>query len=100
MRVDDSGGSPDLRGGKFRLIPRAQSQQYVIEQRKGWGVDLFSLHVIQEEIEDRQLIDMSERGVPESGIYIDKQSGKDFKRPQYRKQIKKLRPVTSSALRA
>ena len=42
--------------------------------------------------EDRQIIAMIERGVPESFIYIDKQSGKDFKRPQYRKLIKKLRP--------
>jgi len=42
--------------------------------------------------EDRQLIAMTERGIPENCIYIDKQSGKDFKRPQYRALVKKLRP--------
>ncbi|MBP3730737.1 MAG: recombinase family protein [Mailhella sp.] len=42
--------------------------------------------------EDRQLIAMAERGVPENCIYIDKQSGKDFKRPKYEALIKKLRP--------
>ncbi len=42
--------------------------------------------------EDRQLIAMAERGVPENCIYMDKQSGKDFKRLQYRKLMKKLRP--------
>ena len=42
--------------------------------------------------EDRQLIAMAERGITENCIYTDKQSGKDFKRPQYRKLIKKLRP--------
>ena len=35
---------------------------------------------------------MAERGIPENCIYIDKQSGKDFKRPQYKALMKKLRP--------
>ena len=30
-------------------------------------------------------------GVPESNIYIDKLSGKDFERPQYKKLLRKLR---------
>ena len=42
--------------------------------------------------EDRQLIAMAERGIPENCIYMDKQSGKDFKRPRYRALMKKLRP--------
>ena len=42
--------------------------------------------------EDRQLIAMAERGIPQGRVYIDKQSGKDFKRPEYRTLIKKLRP--------
>ena len=41
--------------------------------------------------EDRQLIAMREIGVPEKSIYMDKQSGKDFERPQYKKQVKKLK---------
>ena len=42
--------------------------------------------------EDRQLIAMAERGIPENCIYMDKQSGKDFDRPRYRALMKKLRP--------
>ena len=34
---------------------------------------------------------MSENKVPEKNVYIDKQSGKDFERPQYKKLVKKLR---------
>ena len=41
--------------------------------------------------EDRQLIVMDENKVPAKNIYIDKQSGKDFERPQYKKLIKKLK---------
>ena len=40
---------------------------------------------------DRQLIAMREAGVPEKNIFIDKQSGKDFERPQYKKMIKRLK---------
>ena len=32
--------------------------------------------------EERQLLALAERGVPEKNIYVDKQSGKDFARPQ------------------
>ena len=42
--------------------------------------------------EARQLIAMAERGIPENCIYMDKQSGKDFKRPQYKTLMKKLSP--------
>ena len=42
--------------------------------------------------EDRQLIVMDENNVPKNNIYIDKQSGKDFDRPQYKKLVKKLKP--------
>ncbi len=37
----------------------------------------------QEQNEDRQLIAMHEYGVPNENIFHDKQSGKDFNRPQY-----------------
>ena len=40
--------------------------------------------------EDRQLIAMQEKLVPKGNLFIDKQSGKDFERPQYRKMIKLL----------
>ena len=41
--------------------------------------------------EDRQLVAMLEKNIPQRNIYIDKQSGKDFERPQYKKLVKKLR---------
>ena len=41
--------------------------------------------------EDRQLIAMREIDVPEKNIYTDKQSGKDFDRPQYKKLVRKLK---------
>ena len=41
--------------------------------------------------EDRQMIAMSDNNVPKGNVYIDKQSGKDFERPQYKKLVKKLK---------
>ena len=41
--------------------------------------------------EDRQVIDLLEYGVPQKNIYVDKQSGKDFNRPEYMKMVKRLR---------
>lgn len=40
--------------------------------------------------EDRQRIALLEMGVSEKDIYMDKLSGKNFERPQYKKLIKKL----------
>lgn len=40
--------------------------------------------------EDRQLIAMIKAHVPMKNIYVDKQSGKDFNRPQYKKLLRKL----------
>ena len=44
----------------------------------------------KEQNEDRQWIAMEEAGVPERNVYMDKQSGKDFNRQQYRKFLRKL----------
>lgn len=41
--------------------------------------------------EDRQLIAMQELNIPPTHIYMDKQSGKDFNRPQYKRLLRKLR---------
>lgn len=41
--------------------------------------------------EDRQLIALREKAVPDKNIFTDKQSGKDFNRPQYKRLIKKLK---------
>ena len=42
--------------------------------------------------EDRQVITMREMQIPEENIFIDKQSGKDFNRPQYKKLLRKVKP--------
>lgn len=44
----------------------------------------------KEQHEDRQLNIMREIGIPEKQIYMDKLSGKDFERPQYKKLLRKL----------
>jgi len=41
--------------------------------------------------EDRQRVAMCEVSVPEKNIYMDKQSGKDFNRPQYKKLLRKIK---------
>ncbi|MCI9612561.1 MAG: recombinase family protein [Eubacterium sp.] len=43
-----------------------------------------------EQNEDKQIIALKEMGVPEKQIYIDKQSGKDFDRLQYKRLLRKL----------
>lgn len=45
-----------------------------------------------EQNEDRQVLAMQALRIPDSNLYIDKQSGKDFNRPRYCKLIKKLKP--------
>ena len=44
----------------------------------------------REQNEDRQIIALKEMGVPEENIYLDKLSGKNFDRPQYKKLLRKL----------
>ena len=45
----------------------------------------------REQHEDRQLISLTDAGIPPHSIYVDKQSGKDFERPQYRRLVRRLR---------
>ena len=45
----------------------------------------------KEQNEDRQLAAMREFGVEDSRIVLDKQSGKDFNRPGYRRLVEKLK---------
>ena len=42
--------------------------------------------------EERQRIAMRENEIPDSHVFMDKQSGKDFNRPQYKRLMKKLLP--------
>ena len=45
----------------------------------------------QDQNEARQLIEMEKAGVPRDNIYMYKQSGKDFNRPNYKRMLKKLK---------
>lgn len=45
----------------------------------------------KEQNEDRQVIAMEELNIPQKNVFIDKQSGKDFDRPQYKKMLRKMK---------
>lgn len=42
--------------------------------------------------EDRQRIALHGAGIHPQNIFTDKQSGKNFDRPQYKRMVKKLKP--------
>lgn len=44
----------------------------------------------KDQCEDRQLLAMREFGVAENSIFLDKLSGKDFQRPQYKRLMRRL----------
>ena len=46
----------------------------------------------KEQNEDRQRVAMHEFGIADRDLYMDKQSGKDFERPNYKRLIRKLKP--------
>ena len=46
----------------------------------------------KEQNEDRQLTAMQGLDIPEQNIFMDKQSGKDFERPQYKRLVNRLKP--------
>lgn len=41
--------------------------------------------------EERQMAAMTKREIPEKNVFRDKQSGKDFERPQYKRMLKALK---------
>ena len=45
----------------------------------------------REQNEDRQRLALAALPVPKENIYMDKPSGKDFERPQYRRLVRRLR---------
>ncbi len=45
----------------------------------------------KEQNDDRQRIAMREAGVQDRNIYSDRQSGKDFNRPQYKRLLRKMK---------
>lgn len=50
--------------------------------------------------EDRQMIALQEMSVKENNIFMDKQSGKDFERPQYKRMVRRLQRTICSISRA
>lgn len=55
--------------------------------QKKYGYIRVSSH---DQNEERQRIALSDWGILESNLFLDKQSGKDFQRPAYRRMLKKL----------
>ena len=41
--------------------------------------------------EERQLVEMKKVGVPSENVFIDKQSGKNFDRPNYKRLVRRLK---------
>lgn len=59
-----------------------------MEKHKRYGYVRVST---REQHEDRQMIAMLAADIPENNIFVDKQSGKDFDRPMYKKLMKRLK---------
>ena len=61
----------------------------------GGGIDVITYGYVRvsstDQNEDRQMIALRQVGVESMYIFMDKQSGKDFDRPQYKKLVKRLR---------
>lgn len=78
---------------KFLICPD-RTNSYLQKTRTG-GIYLNTYGYIRvssrDQSEDRQLIALKEAGVSEQNIYLDKQSGKDFNRPQYKQLLQKLK---------
>ena len=41
--------------------------------------------------EERQVLALADKGIPPLNLYVDKQSGKDFERPAYRRLIRRIK---------
>lgn len=45
----------------------------------------------REQNEDRQMVSLRELSIPENNIYMDRQSGKDFERPAYKRMVRQMK---------
>lgn len=80
-------GKVDLLFGNVAVNENKGLWRYDMEGQKFYGYMRCSS---REQNEDRQLIALKEMGISEKQIYMDKQSGRDFDRPQYKKLLRKL----------
>ena len=55
---------------------------------KTWGYARVSS---MDQNEERQLMALHERRIPDKNIFIDKQSGKDFDRPEYKRMVETMK---------
>ena len=84
----------------FYVKPSFVLTVFVAYQMKNGGLEMnrdskrygYARVSSQDQNEDRQILAMREKAVPRGNIFLDKQSGKDFERPQYKKLLKKLKP--------
>lgn len=68
---------------------KKQSREQIKEQKREQVYGYVRVSS-REQNEDRQLLAMREAGIPKNRIYVDKLSGKDFERPQYKQLMKRL----------
>ena len=63
------------------------------ERREGDTIAIYGYIRVstREQNEDRQLLALRAAAIPEGHLFLDKQSGKDFERPSYRKLVRKLK---------
>ena len=52
----------------------------------------------QDQNEDRQLLALKELAISDKNIFVDKQSGKDFKRPEYNRMLRQMKDKDILAL--
>ena len=50
--------------------------------------------------EDRQRIAMRKFGIPDELVFVDKQSGKDFERPGYKRLMRKIKPTDTLVIKS
>ena len=71
------------------------------DRREGGNINTYGYIRVstKEQNEDRQLIALRETSVPEENIFLDKQSGKDFQRPQYKRLVRRMKKAICSTSR-
>ena len=64
----------------------------MVEREKGMA-DIFGYIRVssRDQNEERQMIAFQEMSVPAKNIFTDKQSGKDFERPSYRRMVRRMK---------
>lgn len=84
--------------GTYYKIRLGSHFHNVLSLSEAKGVDIIMGNIYgyarvstKEQNEDRQVLALCEMKVPEENIFVDKQSGKDFDRPMYKKMLKKLK---------